>query len=248
MLNNIMRDKRLRDRLDDLKMLSLYDTESYESSGIFENKEGLLSCFKVPRKSRKVAPQPRSEEQEHVVAVTENTSRANPEDEVHPFIPDKHLELRELQEGEILVDLDKYIVLNVWIQSEKREIDPKRNWWTDPRIQCDLRYYWGEECLHFMRHQEKVGMQEIKTEEIPQEEIMNVDGVINRTNEAQDRFQQINRDYTVIHQKIGFVNWAIIEEVRRYPDNREELWYNMFNMWLNHTPRPPSKYSVPRVI
>ena len=45
MLNDIKREKRLRDRLEELKKLSLSDTGSYISSGMFENKEALFGLF-----------------------------------------------------------------------------------------------------------------------------------------------------------------------------------------------------------
>ena len=40
MLNDIARDNKLKDRLEELKMLSLSDAGSYVSGGMFDNKEG----------------------------------------------------------------------------------------------------------------------------------------------------------------------------------------------------------------
>ena len=46
MLNDIARDNRVKERLEELKMLSLSDTASYVSDGKLENKEGWLGFGK----------------------------------------------------------------------------------------------------------------------------------------------------------------------------------------------------------
>jgi hypothetical protein len=46
MLNDIARDNRVKERLEELKMLSLSDTASYVSGGKLENKEGWLGFGK----------------------------------------------------------------------------------------------------------------------------------------------------------------------------------------------------------
>ena len=237
MLNDIARENRVKDRLADLKMLSVSDAGSYLSGGMFENKEVFLDCFRVGKKSRKVAPLPRSEEgRGHGVAVREEKSGENLADEVREFIPDADLELSPMCEWETLVDLEKYIVLAVWIASEHGK-----------RHECDYRYYWDRDYISFMRHQKEEGQEAIATEKITYEEVVKGRD-INIEKAAQHRFQAINKEYEVIHQKIGFKGWAVIEEIRRYPDKREELWRYANGVWYHRTPRPPHRDSAPKVI
>jgi hypothetical protein len=246
MLNDIARENRVKDRMADLKMLSVSDAGSYVSGGMFENKEVFFDCFKVGRKSRKVAPLPRSEEgRGYGVAVREEKSGENLADEVREFIPDAHLELSPMREWETLVDLEKYIVLTVWIASEDE--DPRKHSRDGKRHECDYRYYWNAEYISFMRHQQEEGKNDISKEKITYEEVV-TGRDINIDKAAQHRFQAINEEYEVIHQKIGFKGWAAIEEIRRYPDNREELWLYGMGVWYERTPRPPHRDSVPKVI
>jgi hypothetical protein len=242
MLNDIARENRVKDRLADLKMLSVSDAGSYVSGGMFENKEVFFDCFKVGRKSRKVAPLPRSEEgRGHGVAVREGKSGENPEDDMREFIPDAHLELSPMCEWETLVDLEQYIVLTVWIASEDE--DSRKHSRDGKRHECDYRYYWNAEYISFMRHQQEEGKNDIGKEKITYEEVV-TGRDINIDNAAQHRFQAINEEYEVIHQKIGFKGFGTIEEIRRYPDKREELWRYAAGVWYHRTPRPPHKDSV----
>lgn len=202
------------------------------------------------KETKKGDPLPRSEEEPgHVVVVTEEKSGESPEDEVNTFIPDERLELSVLGKGEILVDLEQYVVLTVWIERDPDYNDPKTNWWIHPekKHECDYRYYWDKDHISFMRHQQEEGKEEIATEKIADGDVVKgMDTIQDKA--AQERFQEINRDYVVIHQKIGFHGWSTIQEVRRYSDNREELWFNKNGRWYDNTPRVPHKDSVPRVI
>ena len=53
MLNDIVKQNRLKDRLEDLNMLSLSDGEPYVSGGRFDNKEDGLDLAKKRQRFRR---------------------------------------------------------------------------------------------------------------------------------------------------------------------------------------------------
>ena len=240
MLNDIARENRLKDRLEELKMLSLSDAGVHVSGGMFENKEALFSCFRVIRKPRRIEPLPQSEEGGKAETQNEEKSREDSDDDVHSFHGDEKLQLSGLWKNEVLVDLDKYIILCVWIESE----NGNSSWDARKRWQCDWRYYWDRNYIYFMRHQEEVGKEEVGEKEIEKAEAMEGGkDDMNRRNALQ-RLNEIGDRYSVIHQKMGFSGWACMEEVRRYKDNSEKLWRFSDGTWKDVTPRVPHKDSV----
>ena len=84
MLNDITRDNRVKDRLEELKKLSLSDAGSYVSGGMFDNKEGWFGF-----------------------------GEKNPKEEVKSEA-EEQLTVSPLGRGEIKIDLKRYIVLHIW--------------------------------------------------------------------------------------------------------------------------------------
>jgi hypothetical protein len=86
MLNDIMRENTVKDRLEELKMLFQSDSGYYVSDGRFENKEGWFG-------------------RKNVVNETENTDTQ---------VKQKKLPLLTAEGTEKLIDLTKYVVLYAW--------------------------------------------------------------------------------------------------------------------------------------
>lgn len=133
MLNDITREKRLRDRLEELKMLSL-SSEEMCVCGSVDNKEGLLpwtwSIFGGGKgtvdEKKKNEERPETEKEEvKILPKMKHVKRFNPKMELHALHKD-------------------YILIHLW-----GEYFPGNLGNPDERKCCELRYYNGETELHY---------------------------------------------------------------------------------------------------
>jgi len=182
MLNDIMRENTVKDRLEELRMLSVSGDEMCVS-GSFENKEVFWNPFTRSGDGKAKV------EQEPVLNVS------------------------ELEEDDMLIDLQKYIVVYAWSGYEGLT-----------QHTYEWRYYREDENLgivadiYYIRDGVNIGRGDHPERE-----------------KAWNNYHIMIQEYEVTQQKLRFKPIRL-EEVRRYNDNTKKLWRFEHKYWREITP------------
>jgi len=184
MLNDIVRENTVKDRLEELRMLSVSGDELCVS-GSFENK-GVPFRKWFGFGNEKV-------EQEPVLNVS------------------------ELEHDDMLIDLQKYIVMHVWSEYENLRHRTQHNY--------EWRYYKEDENLgtvadiYYIKDGVNIGRGEHPERE-----------------KAYNKYNFMRQEYVVTQQKLRFNPTVRLEEVRWYDDNTKKLWRFEHKYWREITP------------
>ena len=206
MLNNIVRENTVKDRLEELKMLSVSGDEMCVS-GSFENKGGLLLRKWFGIGNGKVVSENRNEERPE--------SKKN---EVKSLPPKKRIKmLKAYPESFVEVHTlkDDYLVIHVWTEQVPGNIGNP-----DKSEYFELRYYDRETDLRYFIGKTEHLIEQCKTQYYET---------------AKLRYKDMLTLYQVIQQQQDYYAEELTEIRRIYKDDTQELWQHRNNAWQNIT-------------
>ena len=207
MLNDIVRENTVKDRLEELRMLSVSGDEMCVS-GSFENKEHPLNPFTWSIfGGGKVVSENRNEERPETTKHEVESLPTKKRIKKLKAYPDSFVEVHTLQ--------DDYLVIHLWTEQVPRNIGNP-----DESEYFELRYYDGETDLRYFIGKTWHPIEECK---------------LQYYETAKLRYKDILSLYQVIQQQQDYYGEELTEIRRINKDDTEELWQHRNNAWQNIT-------------